>query len=633
MTKTLAFLCVLLLSVQYTHASGGLLDRNISIDLQHTSLKIALIKIGELGAVQFSYNPSLIQEEKIVSLSFSNKPIRYALSLILDNSIRPKEVGNHIVLLANEFDENGKQRKKEEQTVFFTGKIIDAQTQLPLSGVSVYDIESRSAKLSNEKGWYKLEIEEIEAVRSLYIKKEGYTERVIVVKFDTNKRTINTNVSLEPIAMNKLPNTAVVKLNSDVAERAISGQLISQETYLNTLNLDLIEETRAAQISLVPSLGIGSNLSTNGLIINHFSLNVFSGYANGVRGAEIGGFVNLIRKDVIGAQVGGLANIVGKNVVGTQIAGLYNLNGGHFTGVQVAGLVSTCLKNLTGVQVCGVGGVVWGKMWGVQVSGITSVVKESFIGCQVAGVGATSFQKSKGFQLSGIYSSVYDTLDGGQVSGIVNFAHGGQHKIQLAGITNLGHENKGLQLAGIYNYAKINKGLQIGLINSSITSTGISVGLVNFVKNGYRALEVSATEGVQLNVTVKSGTRKFYNLYKIGYHLNETPALGVGLGFGSSFDFSDKASISCDAWYSFFFDADLKPFRFEQGVSFSPTFNYQLTKWMSIFGGPTLNLSVMRWTEDNSSLSSLVYNENNAVRIGSSGPNIMWLGGQVGLRF
>ena len=95
-------------------SKSGILDYIISIELKSTPVKTILNKIEQIGHVQFSYNPELIDENRLVSLNIKNKSIRFGLSFIFDGSIRIKEVGEHIVLLKNESKSEIKAREKQD---------------------------------------------------------------------------------------------------------------------------------------------------------------------------------------------------------------------------------------------------------------------------------------------------------------------------------------------------------------------------------------------------------------------------------------------------------------------------------------------------------------------------------------
>ena len=452
------------------------------MEINNTPIKTILAVIEKRASVQFSYNPDFIEEDKVVSLTIQKKTIAYGLSLIFNKSVRFKEVGNHIVLLKNEDTAELRKRKKSSLTTAFRGKITNETTGEPLRGVSIYDVDARYAAVSDSHGNYNLEIPKAETIRSLYIRKKGIKEYVFVVDA-THDSVFVRNIELKPYPtdMVKIAPKEAERIYLPIEERVLSGALVSYDTYVHAENLEEIQETRLAQISLVPSVSIGSNLSTNGLITNNFSLNLLAGYSNGVDGAELGGIINMVKGDVrwfqaggicnlvggafTGAQFGGILNSVRKDFTGFQVSGICGAVGGDFLGLQSAGIFALNHKDLNGAQFAGITAMTKGRVQGVQMSGIFSAARCGFRGIQAGGISTLADSSSIGLQISSIHNTAYGDLKGGQVSGITNFSRKGINFFQAGGIGNIADKNFGLQMAGIFNFARQNNGFQIGLIN------------------------------------------------------------------------------------------------------------------------------------------------------------------------
>ncbi len=654
----------------------GLLDHVISIDIKDTPIKTILRSIEEIGRVKFSYNPQLVNENKKVSLSIRQKSIRYGLNLIFDGSIRFKEIGSHIVLLENESKEAIKARKKINTHFLFKGKIRDKLTGRPINSASIYDVDSRYAVLSDQDGNYTLSIPVSERVRSLYFSKKGYRKIVIVLKIDDPTNIINdVNLipneneieKITPITAQHIPNDNQVKdidpepvyeIPQSIEDKALSGVLISEEVFSHSENLEEVNETRIAQISLVPSLGIGSNLSTNGLITNHFSLNVLSGYSKGVEGLEIGGIANIVQKDVLGIQIGGISNVVGATFIGYQVGGIVNLvkedfwglqTGGianvcrsHFNGLQIGGILNTVDGYLYGVEIGGIGNDVNGgfkglqiggivnsiekDLTGLQIGGIANAIKGGFRGLQLGGISNIAVQDSYGVQLAGIQNVARHSLTGGQISGLLNFAKDGTNFFQISGFMNYANKNFGIQTSGGINYANVNNGLQVGLINISKSGKGVSFGLINFVADGYHKTEVSTNETMHLNLALKSGVKHFYNIYNVGVRFSDDPIYMAGLGFGTCFNTSEKTAVNLDIIGNLTYRFDEESL--SQLHKASLNFNYQPAKWITIFAGPTLNVNIINYDQNYNDISyNSIYKEDYF----NSQANF-WIGGQFGVR-
>ncbi len=603
--------------VHFGHAKYALLDNVITVDIQKTPVKQILLKIEEKGHVKFSYDPTLIDENKIVSLSIKEKTIRYGLSLIFDGTIRFKEVGSHIVLLQNESKATLKERKKEHDNFVFTGTVFNKRNGLPLADASIYDVDARFAVKSDAEGNYELIIPKEEVVRGLYFKKKGFEAKVIVVTADNPKNRVNI-IKLEPLeeVLEKMGAPTIQKVQIPIEERALSGALISEDTYIHSENLEGIEEVRMAQISLVPSVSIGSNFSTNGLIVNRISINVLSGYSNGVKGVEVGGILNMNKENVYGVQMGGISNLVGGDVQGVQGAGIANLVQGNFEGGQFSGI----------------SGIVKRDFVGVQASGISSIVRGGFEGIQLSGISNIAYETSNGVQLAGISNSVRDTLIGIQVAGIVNFAPHGINYTQVAGIANIADSTTGVQLSGIFNRTTVNSGFQLGLVNCSKSSTGIAVGIFNFVRNGYHKTEVAANEIFPLNVVFKTGTKRLYNTYYAGLRFGTKMFYAAGLGFGTYVDLNQKMQLSIDLTGGLVFKESTNN-SFAQLYKLSTTVDVKLARWVTLFAGPSLNLNVMQFKNNEGVYASEIAFNPFYTQQNSNAGIQAWVGGQLGFRF
>lgn len=628
----------------------GILDKVITIEIKSTPVKTILVAIEKAADVVFSYNPALIDENRLVSLSIENKSIEFGLTLIFNKTIRFKEVGNHIILLRNEEVTALKERKKSRLFTIFKGIIKNKETGEPIENASIYEVDSRIADVSNSQGYYELSIPNAETVRSLYIRKKGFEEFVFVADVSGDS-VVYTSIYLQPEldSVPKIAQRPIEPIYIPIEERLLSGGLVSYDSYIHTENLPEINEMRAAQISLVPSVSFGSNLSTNGLITNHFSLNILAGYSNGLSGAEVGSILNMDKGDVKWAQVAGICNLVGGDVTGAQVSGILNsvrgnckgfqasgvtnVLGGNFEGTQLAGIANLTYKNFKGAQVSGISSISVGRMSGLQLSGIFSASRTGFRGAQISGIVSVSDSLSTGLQFSGIHSMSNGRHIGGQISGISNFSNRGVNLIQLAGIANYADINLGLQCAGIFNYARKNKGFQLGLVNISDESTGFTLGLFNFVKKGFHKTEIAINETFPINVTFKSGVRHLYNSYSFGMQPDSIPIFAGGLGLGSNLTSHNKWSLSIDGSAQLIFNNNFKQVEFSSLYKFSTTIDFQVAKWLTVFAGPSINLNVNHFLNDEGGYSSPIGNAGVTIANSAGNQTKSWIGAQFGLRF
>jgi hypothetical protein len=226
---------------------------------------------------------------------------------------------------------------------------------------------------------------------------------------------------------------------------------------------------------------------------------------------------------------------------GAQAAGLFNLTGGYVNGTQVAGIYNLGLNDVRGVQVAGIANTVNGGLSGVQVSGIHNYIKGSVKGVQVAGIS--------------------------------NFA---------------GKEMNGLQVSGILNYTKKLRGVQIGLINIADTSDGYSIGLINIVFKGYHKLSLSYNEVMPLNVAFKTGNGKLYSILLAGIDPGPNDKLySFGYGLGSEQKLTNWFSVNPELTSQYLYLGNWNSTNLLNKLSLN--FNLRFGKYVSVFGGPTLN--------------------------------------------
>lgn len=307
--------------------------------------------------------------------------------------------------------------------------------------------------------------------------------------------------------------------------------------------------TRTFQLGFI--IPLGSNGLNSGNITNKFSINLLAGYAGGVDGVEFSGLGSVIRQDMNGAQFAGLGNIVLHDAKGAQFAGLLNMNSGKFKGFQTSGLANI------------------------------------------------NTDTTKGFQAAGLvnYAPGYKVS---QLSGLANITTGHNKGFQLAGLANI-HTGrlKGTQVAGLFNYADKLSGVQIGVFNCvDSLEKGVPIGFLSFVKNGYIAFEVGATETLYGVMSFKTGTRQFYNILSVGGgSRNGYSLFAWGYGLGAFIPVGTKAGISIDGICYQVNEGEWFTERFNLLNKLNLTGSWRLANHLSVFAGISWNVTVSDITD------------------------------------
>ena len=270
----------------------------------------------------------------------------------------------------------------------------------------------------------------------------------------------------------------------------------------------------------------------------------------------------------------------------------------------------------------------------MQFAGISNYAKGDVDLMQISGI-VNIGSNVGGVQFTGIVNTSTGKVGGAQISGIGNFAKE-VNVLQFSGIVNIATKRvRGAQIAGIVNYGKEINGSQFALFNFSDTVTGLPIGFISFVRKGYRRIEVSVNEVFLTNLTLKTGVRKFYNIFTSGAQLEKNiTTLGFGYGFGFENSIGKKFLQSFDYTANWISEKD-KPFgTFNLLNKLRINYAYLLGKRISVFLGPSINVHLSEWVNDDTGefLTKIAPYTINTTIIGDTQLQV-WVGGQVGFRF
>ncbi len=594
----------IMLANSTTFAQSNPLKRKITVELSNLMLQDALINIGQAGDFDFSYNAEILNGDSVVSVSANGKQVHEILSQLLNHQIRWKVVSNHIILMRA--DKKNIRKPQGPTNYIISGYIFDSKTGEKIKQATIYEVDGKLTTITNREGFYKISIPADKEMRGLNYCKSGYFDTVIIIRPDErNHIDIHMNPKYANLTKAK---TITPDLEKEISDRTIVNILVPREAIANSENL-ILHEKRFAQVSFLPF--VGSNRMISGSVTNKVSLNILAGYSNGVEGTEVGGFLNIVRKDVKGMQFAGFGNIVGRNTEGIQLSGFFNVNAGTFKGIQYAGFSNVVWDTLSGIQISGFHNMLKGEMHGVQASGFNNVTTQYVDGLQITGFTNVAFKDVRFAQLAGFFNYARN-VGGGQFSGFMNVASGDVKAAQFSGFLNYARsvtglqvsgfanickdENSGAQIATFFNRAKTINGLQLAIINVCDTvKSGVPIGFVSVVRKGYHRFEVSADDLFYANIAFKTGTYRFYNIFKAGY--SDINGYYGAYGFGSKINFNNWFSTSLDLTSSVLFDSN-GAMRFNGNINkFTTTFDFQLANHFTLYLGPSV--SMLTYESDN----------------------------------
>lgn len=522
--KYLYLSLLILLSFNLNSQSNTpILKRTVTIKVNNETVGRVMDIISETAAFSFSYNSSIIKTSRLVNINAENRTVKEVLDQLFNNSLSYQQIGNHLIL--QKIIAPKKKVKNATKTTYFyniKGYIRDVNNGNPLRETSVYEPKTLSSAISGDFGFFELNITTSTPQLQVNFRKAGYFDTAIPVSWPLDKEPISLNLmplieniettdsltSEEDSVWTKIvsdtPKPLVkilpkdFKLNFDPIARKIIGlkQRIHDANVKDTFD-------RKFQFTLFPPIGTNYKLSNR--VNNLLSINLIAGYNGGVKGLELGGFLNLIERNVSGAQFAGFGNVVGGNTNGLQASGFFNHNNGKTSGVQLAGFSNS---NISGGN-------------GLQAAGFANFNKKTFRGTQIAGFGNWSGEQS--------------------------------NAAQIAGFGNFSTNVNGAQVAGFINIADTLNGIQVGFINIARHAKGVQLGFFNFAKNGIHQLELNSSDVSPISIGYRSGTKAFYTGFSIGLgHHFSNSLWHYGFSAGSRLltvkKFSANLEITSSQW-------------------------------------------------------------------------------------
>ena len=324
------------------------LEKRMSISVSNESVEKVLSKISQAIGVNFSFNSSIISLDSLVSFSVKNKPISKVLYILLGKNYYFKTLGNHIIILKKNYVKIENPQKK---SYTITGHIKNSLTDKGIYDATIYDLNKKFSALTDSNGFYQLSFFPETEFVSLGFCKNNFNDTVIIMK-PVEATTIDIVLNPKPEQIEKIKKLQPKEVNPiplfDINDYRIVQSFVREDMLKHAQNLDL-HEKRIGQFSFLPF--IGTNRRISGAIVNRVSLNALAGYSYGIEGVEIGGLLNISKKDVKGVQISGFGNITGGNTKGLQIAGFFNRNIGSVDGLQISGFSNIVLDSLKGAQI------------------------------------------------------------------------------------------------------------------------------------------------------------------------------------------------------------------------------------------------------------------------------------------
>lgn len=522
MKAIISILFLSVLSFSATPQNQPPLERRVNLEMKDKTIEWVLTEVGKQADISFSYNPEAVGSSQKINLNIDNQPVRYVLNELFGGNMTYRERGKFIIIQPY--------RHNKKNIAIVEGYLTDNDGKL-IANATVYSQAQNTAVATNEFGYFRLELETSDTSEQVNIKKRGYDDVLL-----TPVRGKTTFVQL-PLSE---------KENSTINQQTLMLNplgIVNKEMLAASENLDESFK-RVAQLSFLPHLGTNNLLS--GSTSNLFSINILGGFVESVKVFEVGGILNIVRKNAGVFQSAGVANFVGGKFIGIQSAGLLNRVGKNFYGLQFAGVGNRTGGDHRGMQGASVFNSVAGSFSGIQSSGVINSAKNKSTGLQAAGVLNTA-DKLTGVQAAGVLNTAKN-FQGSQMASVLNYSSKGKG-LQIAAVVNIADTLSGVQMSGLLNVAGVMKGVQIGIVNIADTCSGVSLGFINIIKKGYTHIDIYATETFLANIAYRGGTNRFYTILMGGINpqlVGDEMLYTYGLGAGTSFANNKKLRYDLD---------------------------------------------------------------------------------------
>ena len=258
----LLFCCALNMLAKPTYSQAT----KISLDLKECTIEQVLDKIEQESEFYFLFNQKLIDVTRMVDIKAENEPIKDILDDILNGSDIKYAVYDRQIILTNK-QESG--ILDELQQLIVTGKVTDAITKSPLTGVNVVVSGTTIGAITDINGNYSITLSNPNG--SIEFSFIGYVKMVIPVE---GRRSIDAQMAETVLELDEIVvvGYGTVK-KSDVtgALTRVTEKTIKDRPVQNTVDalqgkaagVDIVSNMRPGEISSITIRGTRSISGSN----------------------------------------------------------------------------------------------------------------------------------------------------------------------------------------------------------------------------------------------------------------------------------------------------------------------------------------------------------------------------------
>jgi hypothetical protein len=567
------YVLIFIIISSFSFAQTPILERPISLKVTNEKTSTVLDMIAKQGNFSFSYNSEILDGNNRINLWIVDKPVREVLNQIFKGTISFKATKNYVIFQKIE-------NQEAKKSMILSGYVFDIETDKPLGNVSIYDKKSLISTITNKYGFYRIKLIIKDLPVKLFVSKPGYYQEEIIIR---NSKNNYVDIGISPFRESKIINS--IEDNSmELMDSVRNIKQIPQKEIINNQPPfpDITDEI------LFPSLPItDSTLYTNSF--DKFKKKIGKVLVNRSQRVNAQNVRDSLSRKF---QLSILPFLGTNRLLSGSITNDYSVNllMGYSGGVhklEIGGLVNGVRNDVKGLQIAGLGNITGGNVLGGQVSGIFNVAGKVENGIQIAGLFNTIIKESGGWQIS-----------------FVNFAH----KV-------------------------VKDGKQIGFINIADSTETTPIGLLSFVGNGYKRLELSVDENLTGSFSFKTGVRKLYNIVVLHYNFNRTREIfGIGYGIGRAYNLGNSWMMNTDLTTNLLIEYDDISPNVATLYKLDISFEKQIARKATITFGPSLKYLEIDDYNISTRQVSPFYKLPNYQMLTSSSNTRFWIGFQMGLR-
>lgn len=184
-TKIAILISILLLSLNLKgqQQDGSVFERRITINQQNQSIELILEQISWQAGVYFSYDATILDSHKKLTIDAQNKSLYTVLHQILKpNKYRLKELENQVIITQITQDKLANTAVKDStqaQYFFLSGKLVDNKKGRPVQYASVSVFGKAIGTISNTDGEFLLKLHPDNIRDSIVISSMGYAQIIL----------------------------------------------------------------------------------------------------------------------------------------------------------------------------------------------------------------------------------------------------------------------------------------------------------------------------------------------------------------------------------------------------------------------------------------------------------------------